>query len=330
MKFGILAALAVALVPAAHAHSGCELIDKLVAGAGSEFASIRGEEIDDGWYETDVWLKDAEECTVEIGDKAVYDCAWSAPHEAAGRTWASALNVTAVKCLPGWTRSDITGKMSFNNLPIRYGDAFTRTDGKAVEVYVEVVDAKTTHIWFRVIGPTDTKVGAAPKPAITAAAPAPAPVAAPVQADTWTATPTSVNRVPPLTGLDYRYLSGAPDASMIYFIDQSSVQRFERRAYVWVAGTRPAPLNGALVTLTLREVACGPGAATRYIHSVPLGADFKPDGKSMPMEGWKFDPAVGPLKAIADIACDGVSLSGASYATPAEAVANRVKAAQAG
>jgi hypothetical protein len=152
MKFGFLAALAVALVPAAQAQSGCALMDKLVASAGSNFADIRGEEIDDGWYDVNTTMTGAEECSVTLGDKSVYDCIWSYPAEAEAKTKARALEFASVQCLPGWTSSDMTGKKSFNNLPIGFGTAFA-SGGKSVEIHVEVLDATQTSVWFRVLGP---------------------------------------------------------------------------------------------------------------------------------------------------------------------------------
>lgn len=331
MKSAIVAGVVLALVPAAHAQVGCDFLNKLVASSASGFADLRGEEISDGWYDAKSYLAGAEECSVDIGKAdALFDCLWPEESEPPARTRVTALDLAVGKCLPAWTRKEMTGQ-SFNGLRINAGASYTK-DAVSIEIHSETTsDRSETLVWFRMLGP--------PLPATSAASTAPAaPAAASAMptgvADITSPTPPDINRVPRLEGLDLRYLAHSlwpRDTSKldtVEFIDVSQVSRIGSRAYVWVLTTRTDPLVNAWAHYTLREVACGSGPQMRYIHSVHLGQDWLPNGTSVVNTSSKFEPGTKTtVQTVIDVACNGKVLPGPSYATPAEAAANRAKAA---
>lgn len=132
-----LAVTAMALVlfgsqQAANAQaSGCPLIHNLVAGAPEGFAEQRGEEWDNGWFDSNLYMTGAADCSIKVGPENLFYCAWSfeGPDEAI--SLASALSDAAAGCLPGWGREDTGGSKSSNNLTVLKGLTLSGVGGDA-------------------------------------------------------------------------------------------------------------------------------------------------------------------------------------------------------
>jgi len=137
MKSGWVAAAAVLLAPvvlspAAHAQaSGCPLIHNLVAGAAAGFPEQRGEEWDNGWFDSNLYMTGAADCSIKVGPENLFYCAWSfeGPDEAI--SLASVLSDAAAGCLPGWGREDTRGSKSSNNLTVLKGLTLSGVGGDA-------------------------------------------------------------------------------------------------------------------------------------------------------------------------------------------------------
>jgi len=337
MRLAILAGAVLAFAPVAQAQSGCALVEKILAEASAGYGAILDEMIGDNWYDTSLYLSGAEECSIALGENSsIYECGWPETTAAAANTRLASLEIVAQTCLGDWDKVSIAGEPSFSGLKINRGFSYEEMGAdRAIEIYHETYDDGTeTMVWFRVYGPPSPK---AAKPTATAAAPAPAAPTVTGPADVASPTPANINRAPRLTGLDLRYFAHtlwSPDKSKldtVEFIDMSSVQRIGSRGYVWVLTTRTLPLVNAWAHYTLREVACGTVPQMRYIHSLHLGQDYLPNGTSVVNTSSKFEPAGNAnVQTIIDVACNGKVVAGASYATPAQAAANREKAARGG
>lgn len=151
MRLAALAAMAFALVPAAHAQSGCALIQKLVTSSATQFTDIRGEEAWDDSYEATIHMSGADECLIELRESVSYECSWVRKDGEAGKAWAASLAGAVAECLPAWTRADMTGRKTFNGLTVGSGVMFGGGNGLSVEAYHEVLDATETLVWFRVL-----------------------------------------------------------------------------------------------------------------------------------------------------------------------------------
>lgn len=155
MKLGLIAAAAMVLAPVAHAQqTGCPLIKSIVAGASGGFNDLRGEEIDEDWYDSKVWLADAEECGIELSDGAEFYCTWGFPNPAAASSKTVFLSEAVKLCLPDWKVEDIAGRKSFNNLTINKGVAMTGS-GPATDTVLEVFaetyeNSQETMAWISV------------------------------------------------------------------------------------------------------------------------------------------------------------------------------------
>ena len=122
MRFGLIVAAAMMLAPAARAQeSGCPLLQKIVGGAPAGFPELRGDELDNGWFDTGLYMNDADDCAVKIGDHNLFYCAWWFDTPAAANTLATALSGAATQCLAGWTLEETTGQKSSNNLVVLKG-----------------------------------------------------------------------------------------------------------------------------------------------------------------------------------------------------------------
>lgn len=121
MRFSLFVAAAFALAPAARADASCMLLQGIVGGAPGGFAEQKGEELDDGWYESKLYLTGAEECAVDLAKDNLFYCVWDFANPAAANAKAAALSASAVLCLAGWTLEDTTGQQSSNNLKILKG-----------------------------------------------------------------------------------------------------------------------------------------------------------------------------------------------------------------
>lgn len=336
MKLAILAGVTLALAPVAQAQSGCALIEKILAESTAGYATILGERIDGKWYDSSLYLSGAEECSIGLAENSsVFECVWPETTVAAANTRLTGLESVARTCLVDWDKVSIAGEPSFSGLKINKGFAYEGEDAdSSVEIYHETYDDGTeTLVWFRVYGPPPPK----PAPAASAAAPTLAAPAVKGPADVTSPTPPDIDRVPRLEGLDLRYFAHSlwlPDTSKldtVEFIDMSSVQRIGSRGYVWVLTTRSSPLVNAWAHYTLREVACGTVSQMRYIHSVHLGQDYLPNGTSVVNTSSKFEPGKNAdVQTIIGVACNAKVVPGDSYATPAEAAANREKATRGG
>ncbi len=145
MKAGWVAA-ALALAPftmgqAAHAQaSGCPLIHNLVAGAPAGFPEQRGEEWDNGWFDSNLYMTGADDCSIKVGSENLFYCAWGFDAPSDANSLATALSDAVTGCLAGWTRADTAGRKSSNNLTILTGLTLSgvgRDAGTTVLVFSE-------------------------------------------------------------------------------------------------------------------------------------------------------------------------------------------------
>jgi hypothetical protein len=121
MRFSLIVAAAFALAPTARADASCTLLQGIVGGAPGGFAEQQGAELDDGWFDSKLYLTGAEECGVDVAKGNLFYCVWAFANPAAASAKAAALSASAVPCLAGWTLEDTTGKQSSNNLKIING-----------------------------------------------------------------------------------------------------------------------------------------------------------------------------------------------------------------
>ncbi len=122
MRTGLVMAFAILLAPAAHAQeSGCALLNTLVAAAEGGFLDQRGDEWDDGWFDSKIYMTGADDCSVNAGDDNLFYCAWGFDSPADANSLATALSDAATQCLPGWAALDTAGRKSSNNLTITKG-----------------------------------------------------------------------------------------------------------------------------------------------------------------------------------------------------------------
>ena len=77
MKYALLAAMAVAVAPFAHAQD-CGPLEQVLTAAEDRFRSIMVEELDDGFFDTSIYLLGADECAVDSVETSYY-CLWSWP-----------------------------------------------------------------------------------------------------------------------------------------------------------------------------------------------------------------------------------------------------------
>lgn len=130
-----IAAVALAsftLAQAAHAQpSGCPLIHNLVAGAPAGFPEQRGEEWDNGWFDSNLYMTGADDCSIKVGSENLFYCAWGFDTAADANSLAMALSDAVTGCLAGWTREDTGGRKSSNNLTILKGLTVSGVGGDA-------------------------------------------------------------------------------------------------------------------------------------------------------------------------------------------------------
>jgi hypothetical protein len=63
----IVAGLALALAPAAHAQVTCSDVSRITAYAADDFDDIIGDEVDDDYYKATYSVAGAAECTLDFG-----------------------------------------------------------------------------------------------------------------------------------------------------------------------------------------------------------------------------------------------------------------------
>ncbi len=122
MRLGLVVAAAFALAPVAHAQQAtCVLMQSIVASAPSDFADKQGEELDDGWFDSKLYLTGAEECAVDLGKGSLFYCVWTFDTPAPANAKAAALAEAARQCFAGWKLENTTGQQSSSNLKILNG-----------------------------------------------------------------------------------------------------------------------------------------------------------------------------------------------------------------
>ena len=151
MKSAMLAAVALALAPVAHAQD-CAPLNRVIASAVEEgFESISGDLVSDGYFETNISFFDADECSVDsiVGQ---YFCLWDMPTVADADKAIAPLYDMAKVCLSGgWEWTDIAGEKRPNNIAITEGYQMTSTRGPHKGAVVRVyMDGMTTQPWRQV------------------------------------------------------------------------------------------------------------------------------------------------------------------------------------
>lgn len=122
MRNVLAVALAILLAPAAHPQeSGCTLLNTLVAGAVTGFPEQRGDAWDNGWFDSNLYMTGADDCSIKVGDYNLFYCVWGFNSLTDANSLAGALADAAKHCLSGWTAQDTAGRKSSNNLTITKG-----------------------------------------------------------------------------------------------------------------------------------------------------------------------------------------------------------------
>lgn len=160
MKTGLVAAAAMALAPfmTAHAQSGCDNMKRIVAEALDAFPTLRGDEIDDDWFDSTLYLQGAAECTIDLSIASMFSCAWDFDAAAPADAHAGVLADAARQCLPGWRWEAIEpGTKSENNLAITRGIRMIGNDDyedTLIEIYAEAFpDSAERTVWLEVTQP---------------------------------------------------------------------------------------------------------------------------------------------------------------------------------
>lgn len=158
MRWLAAAAMALAIAPGAFAQeAGCPLIQGIVAAAPDGFVAQRGEEIDDGLFDAKVWLRDADECAVDLTWGSQFYCVWDADTTAAAQTQVVLLSEAVKLCLPAWPWEDIAGETSENNLEIIKGIAMIGAgdnEDTLIRIYAEAFpDSPQRQVWLEVVQP---------------------------------------------------------------------------------------------------------------------------------------------------------------------------------
>ena len=151
MKSAMLAAVALVLAPLAHAQD-CAPLNRVIASAVEEgFESISGDQLSDGYFETNISFFEADECSVDsiVGQ---YFCLWDRPTVADADKAIAPLYDMAKVCLSGgWEWTDIAGEQRPNNIAITEGYRVTRNAGAHKGAVVQVyMDGMTTQPWRQV------------------------------------------------------------------------------------------------------------------------------------------------------------------------------------
>ena len=104
----IVAGLALALAPAAHAQVTCSEMSRVTEYSKDEFDDILGDEVDDDYYKATYSFSGATECTLDFGWDSVYQCIWVYNNQAAASAAYHAQRGAVAACLPGWSVDQMT------------------------------------------------------------------------------------------------------------------------------------------------------------------------------------------------------------------------------
>jgi hypothetical protein len=127
-----------AFAPVAHAQVSCEDISETLDEALYDFDGIIGEEIEDDFYESDLWLPDATDCTVLLDWDAIYYCFWSHGSEAEARAaYADLTNVVAA-CLPDWKPESMLDETTAPETAVAYSVRSGSGEYQDIEVLVHL------------------------------------------------------------------------------------------------------------------------------------------------------------------------------------------------
>jgi len=154
MKYALLAAMAVAVAPFAHAQD-CGPLEQVLTAAEDRFRSIMVEELDDGFFDTSIYLLGADECAVDSVETSYY-CLWSWPTVAEADKSIAPLYDMAKVCLSeGWVWSELTGVKTTNTTTITEGYRMTKRSGAhkgaVVQVYMDgIADQQWRQVWLDV------------------------------------------------------------------------------------------------------------------------------------------------------------------------------------
>lgn len=162
MKFRLLAAAIVlapfAFAPGAHAQGGCDNLKRIVADALDAFPTLRGDEIDDDWFDSKLYLQDADECTIDLSIASAFSCAWGFDEPADADAFSEQLEQGAQYCLPEWEWEAIEpGAKLQNNLPVTRGIRMIgngETEDTLIQIYAEAFpDSPERTVWLEVVQP---------------------------------------------------------------------------------------------------------------------------------------------------------------------------------
>lgn len=151
MKITMLAVLAALLAPVAHAQDCGPLHAVIAAGGEAKFASLMGDQIEDGYFETDVSFFEADDCAVDSILRQFF-CLWDRPDVAEAEEAIAPLYDMAKVCLSdGWTWADLAGKETATDTLITEGYQVTLARGPNKGAVVRVyMDSKPGAPWRQV------------------------------------------------------------------------------------------------------------------------------------------------------------------------------------
>lgn len=154
MKYALLAAMAVAVAPIAHAQD-CGPLERVLTAAEDSFESIMDDELDDGFFDASIYLFSADECAVDTIETSYY-CLWSWPTVAEADKSIAPIYDTAKVCLSeGWVWSELTGVKTGDTTAITEGYRMIKRSGAhmgaVVQVYMDgIADQQWRQVWLDV------------------------------------------------------------------------------------------------------------------------------------------------------------------------------------
>lgn len=153
MKFASMLAVSavLALAPVAQAQISCAQGNDLIDKAVDEFASISGDEVEDGVYDASYILEGAEGCRVTSDFSVAYSCLWTFDTLAAAQSAYGLQSQALANCYGDWDREALTADSGDTVLKTLDGASFYTVDDDDAELtwiaYLQEHTDADTHDW---------------------------------------------------------------------------------------------------------------------------------------------------------------------------------------
>ncbi len=145
LKHAFIVALAASVAPMAHAQQICINVNKITSAASDDFKPIWGEQDEDDYVPTSVWLEDgAVYCGIDLREKAYYSCIWNLKTQTQAEAEYESLLAAVRPCLAGWSEADAVSKKTFGGMlmikGLNFGSGPGKDAGTVVTVYFKGSD----------------------------------------------------------------------------------------------------------------------------------------------------------------------------------------------